>query len=303
MSESTSQPERTAMPRLLEPAFLARLERLTLSARKVQLGVAKGERKSKRKGVSTDFADYRDYVQGDDLRHVDWNLYGRLESLHLKLFQDQEDLTLTLLVDASQSMAFGTPQKIDFARKLAAALGYVALVKYDRVAVEVIGGPTRQRLEPCRGRVSVRKFLSFAEGIQSGGAAQLDAACRHLAARQAKKGVVILVSDFLDEAGYEEPLRRLAQCGEVYAVQVLAPEELNPQLSGDLKLIDAESGGFAEISVTGALLDGYRKRLDEFTEGIRRFCNARGMGHFLVSSATPVETFVLDTLRRGGVLR
>lgn len=288
---------------LLEPALMARLDRLALSARKVQLGVAKGERKSKRKGVSTDFADYRDYVQGDDLRHVDWNLYGRLDSLHLKVYQDQEDLTLTLLLDASESMLFGAPTKFEFARKLAVALGYVALARYDRVVVEAFSDGAHQRLEPCRGRAAVRKFFAFMEGLQARGGTQLDAACRALAARQPKKGVTMIISDFFDESGFEGPLRQLTQCGEVYAIQVLAPEELDPRLSGDLKLIDAETGGFAEISVTGALLDAYQQRREEFTGAIRQYCNARGMGHFLVSSATPVDSFVLDTLRRGGVLR
>ena len=289
--------------RLLAPAFLARLERLSIAARKVQLGTAKGERKSRRKGVSTDFADYREYVQGDDLRHVDWNIYGRLDALHLKMYQDQEDLTVSLLIDASQSMTFGTPSKFAFAQKLAAALGYITLTKYDRLTVEAWGGAGTQRLEPCRGRAVTRKFLAFAEDLQAGGQADLAAGMRTFAARQSKKGVVILISDFLDEAGHEEPLRRLAQCGEAHVVQVLAPEELAPRLTGDLKLVDAETGASAEISVSGALLADYAKRLDEFTDGIRSFCAARGMGYFLVSSATPVESFVMEPLRRGGVLR
>ena len=293
----------TAVKPLLEPEFLARLEQLELVSRKIFLGRMKGERRSKRKGQSVEFADYRNYVAGDDLRYLDWNLYGRLDSLHLKVYQDQEDLTLTILIDASESMAFGTPTKFEFARKLAAALGYVALVKYDRVAVEVLGGAAPLRLEPCRGRVAVRKFFAFMEGLKPGGPTNLEAACKNLAARQSKKGVAILISDFFDEAGHEDALRRLAQCGEAYAIQVLAPEELEPNLSGDLKLIDAETSGFAEISVTGALLDGYRKRLDDFVGGIRQFSNARGMGHFLVSSAAPLDAFLLETLRRGGVLR
>ena len=134
------QDESTKTKTILDPEFLRKLERLAIAAKRVHLGLAKGERRSKRKGVSVEFADYRDYVQGDDTRFVDWNIYGRLDALFLKLFQEQEDLTVHLLIDASDSMAFGTPPKLEFACKLAAAIGYVALVGYDRVSVEALSG-------------------------------------------------------------------------------------------------------------------------------------------------------------------
>ena len=290
---------------LLEPEFLRKLERLAIAAKRVQLGMTKGERKSKRKGSSVEFADYRDYVQGDDLRHVDWNIYARLDALYLKLFQEQEDLTVHLLIDASLSMGFGTPAKLEFACKLAAAIGYVGLVGYDRVSVEAFSEGQARRMRPVRGRASAMKLFSFIQAIEARGTTELERACRsHVVRNRATKGIALIISDFFDPDGFEGCLRRLTQSGsDLYAVQVMAPEEIDPELSGDLKLVDCETSSFTEISVSRALMKRYKKNRDGFCESIRRFCLARGIGHFVVSSATPVEQLTLDVLRRGGMFR
>lgn len=289
---------------LLDPAFLRKLERLSIVAKRVKLGVTKGERKSARKGSSTDFADYREYVQGDDLRHIDWNIYGRLDELHLKLFEEREDLTLHLLIDASQSMAYGSPEKLEFAKRMAAALGYIALAGYERVAIEAFSGSGVQRITPCRGKTSVPKLFSFIESIEAGGGTELHDSCSAYMARNRTKGVALIFSDFFDEAGFEEPIRRLHQTGsDVYAVHVLAPEEIDPSLAGDLKLVDSETQSFAEISVSRRLLKKYKENRDGFCESIRRFCTARGIGHVAVSSDTSVEELTLGLLRKGGMVR
>jgi uncharacterized protein (DUF58 family) len=289
---------------LLDPDFLRKLERLAIAAKRVQLGLAKGERRSKRKGSSVEFADYRDYVQGDDLRFVDWNIYGRLDALYLKLFREQEDLTVHLLIDASRSMGFGTPSKIEFACKLAAAIGYIALIGYDRVCVEAFSGTDVQRMRPCRGRASVAKMFSFIESIEGEGGTNLESACRSYILRNRAKGTAVIISDFFDQDGFEGCLRRLTMSGsDVYAIHVLAPEEIDPQLAGDLKLLDSETNGFVEISASRALLKRYKDNRDGFCEAIRRFCVARGIGHFIVSSDTSIEQLTLDMLRKGGMLR
>ena len=299
-----SADQSTTQDTLLSADFLRRLERLAIMAKRVQLGVTKGERKSKRKGQSVEFADYRDYVQGDDLRHVDWNIYGRLGSLYLKLFQEQEDLTVHLLLDASRSMAFGSPPKFDFARRLAAAVGYIGLASYDRVCVEALSDSAPRRLASVRGKASARRLFSFLEGLEAQGGAQLGPACRSYVLRNRVKGVSLFISDFFDEEGPEEALRQLTTSGsEIYVIQVLAPEEIDPQLSGDLKLIDSETEAFTEISVSQALLKRYKKNRDAFVDRIRNYCLARGAAHFLVSSDTPVEDLTLNLLRRGGLLR
>ena len=289
---------------LLDPEFLRRLERLALLTKRIQLGAVKGERKSKRKGTSVEFADYRAYVQGDDLRRVDWNIFARLESLYLKLFQEYEDLTLHLLIDASRSMSFGNPAKIDFACKLAAAIGYIGLVGYDRVAVEALSGAEAKRLTPVRGKASAHKLFAFLESLEAQGETRLEPACRAHFLRNRAKGVAVLISDFFDPEGFEGCLRKLRQSGsEIYAVQVMAPEEIDPELSGDLRLLDCETDTFCEISVSRGLLKRYKENRDGFCEGIRKFCLARGIGHFTVSSAAPVEELTLEVLRQGGMLK
>lgn len=289
---------------LLEPEFLQRLERLAVAAKKVQLGAAHGERRSKRKGVSVEFADYRDYVQGDDLRRIDWNLYGRLDALYLKLFEEQEDLTVHLLIDRSQSMSYGTPPKLAFAQQLAAAIGYVALMGFDQVSSEAFSGAGRATMAPCRGRASAARFFAFLEGLEPGGSTELSAATRSYALRNRRKGVAVLFSDFFDADGYEAALKQLVQMGsEVYAVHVLAPEEIDPRITGDLKLLDSETGAYTEISVSPALLKRYKKNLDGFCASIRQCCVARGIGYVRVVSDTPIEQVTLDLLRREGLFR
>lgn len=298
-----STPEQRSTP-ILDAEFLHRLERLAIIARRVQLGVAKGERRSRRKGQSVEFADYRDYVQGDDLRHVDWNIFGRLDQLYLKLFQEQEDLTVHLLIDVSRSMAFGRPPKAEFAIKLAAAIGYVALIGFDRVSVEAFSGSGVYRLLPIRGKASARKLFTFLEGVSAGGGTKLEESCRSYIIRNRSKGLAVLFSDFMDPEGFEEPLRRLTQSRcDVYALHVLSPDEIDPTVTGDLKLLDSETNEYTEISVSPSLIKRYKKNLSGFCESIRQFCMARNVGYVMAASDTPFEEMVLDMLRRGGMVR
>ena len=196
-------PAAATRTRLLDPAFLYKLERLAIQSKRVKLGVTRGERKSARKGSSVDFADYRGYVQGDDLRHIDWNIYGRLNDLYIKLFEEREDLTLHLIIDASESMAYGTPNKLDFAKRLAAALGYIALAGHERVSVEALSADGVQRITPCRGKASVEKLFTFIESIEASGGTELEKAFRGYLARNRTKGVAVVISDFFDENGFE----------------------------------------------------------------------------------------------------
>jgi len=290
--------------RVLDAAFLRKLERLALVARRVRAGNAKGERKSMRKGSSVEFADYRDYVQGDDLRHVDWNLFGRLDSLYLKLFQEQEDLTLHLLIDVSASMAFGNPSKIDFACKTAAALGYIALVKCDRVSMEAFSSDGAQRFLPCRGRASAGRLFDFLENVACGGATTLEPSCRQYTQRCRQKGLLVLISDFMDPAGFDGCLRRLALPGcDACIIHVLAREEVEPPVTGDLRLIDSETGAHTEITASRALLERYAANLHAFREELKRAATARNFACIPAVSDMDFEMLVLNLLRRGGLVR
>ncbi|MDX9974031.1 MAG: DUF58 domain-containing protein [FCB group bacterium] len=294
----------TARERILDAEFLRKLERLMLVARRVHLGMAKGERRSKRRGSSVEFADYRDYVQGDDLRFVDWNIASRLDSLYLKLFEEQEDLTLHLLIDGSASMAFGQPPKLEFACKMAAALGYVALAGFDRVSAEVFCGDTAYRLPSMRGKASANRFFSFLEDARAEGATDLEASCKSYVLRNRAKGVALLISDFLDPEGFEGCLRRLGQSGsDLYVLHVLAREEVDPPVTGDLRLVDCETKAFTEISMSRALLKRYKENLAGFCEEVRRTCVSRNIVYVPAVSDMPYDRLTFDLLRRNGMLR
>lgn len=278
--------------------FLAQLERLTLASRRAFRGRVRGERRSPRKGHSVEFCDYRAYGSGDDLRYVDWNVYGRLDRLHVKLFVDEEDLRLHLLLDASQSMGFGAPGKLQFAARLAAALGFVGLVNLERVGVAVLRERVSEGWPPVRGRSQFPALADFLGRLQPGGATNLNAALGAYAMRAREPGLAVIVSDLMDPGGFEMGVRALLERRfEVHVIHVLDPEELNPTLGGDLRLHDSETAETREITVDGDVLRAYRQRLTQFLEKIEGFCRSQEIGYRRVSTDVSVEEFVLGQLR------
>lgn len=292
-----------AETRLLTPEFLRQLEQLSLGARRAFAGQLKGERRSVRRGTSVEFADYRNYVYGDDLRYVDWNTYARLERLFLKLFMEEEDLHVYVLIDGSRSMDFGAPTKFDYARRVAAALGYIGLSGYDRVGAALLGESVREYLAPLRGRPSVFRFFQFLEEATADGGTALGAAIEEWARRSRRQGIAILVSDFLDpqwEAGVKALALRKYQ---LVAIQVLDRAEVAPELVGDLKLLDAETGQEREISVSGPLLRDYRRALDDFCGAIQTASRKYGGDYLRVTTDVPFEDVILRWLRTSGLVK
>jgi uncharacterized protein (DUF58 family) len=289
---------------LLSPQLLAQLERLELVTRKVFRGRMKGERRSKRKGQSVEFADFRQYVPGDDLRFIDWNLFARIERLYLKLFLEEEDLHFYALIDASASMEFGEPTKLQFAKQLAAALGFIGLCRADRVKVETLATKSSKPGPVLRGRGSLWRLIDHLEAIEPGENVSLAEGVKNFCLRNTGKGILVLITDLMDKAGYEQALRFLVtQQMDVYLLHVLCPEELNPVIKGDLKLIDCEDEDAAEVTVSRPLLDKYKRTLAAFVDGAREFCTRRGMNYLMVSTETPVETLVSNYLRKRGLVR
>jgi len=274
---------------LLSPEFLLQLERLALLSRRAFRGRTRGERKSPRKGMSVEFSDYRPYGAGDDLRYVDWNIYGRLDRLYLKLFVDEEDLRLHLLLDGSASMSFGEPGKLHYAARLAAALGFVGLASHERVGVAVIRDRMAEGWSPARGRGQLLSLLEFAG---------LSDALVAYALRSREAGLAVLISDLLDPAGYERGLKALLERRfDVHVVHLLSPEELNPVLAGDLRLTDAETGEIQDFTMDGEAMRSYRERLGEFLESAESFCRANEISYHRVATDTPVEELVLRELK------
>lgn len=289
---------------LLNPRLLAQLERLELISRKIFRGRMKGERRSKRQGQSVEFADFRQYVPGDDLRFIDWNLFARLERLYLKLFLEEEDLHFYALIDTSASMDFGEPTKLQYAKQLAAALGFIGLCRADRVKIESLGTTSKNPGPTLRGRASLWRMQDYLAGIKPGENISLTEGVKNFCLRNPGKGILVLITDLLDKAGYEKALRFLVtQQMDVYLLHVLSPEELTPEIKGDLRLIDCEDSDIAEITVSRPLLDKYKRTLAAFVDGAREFCTRRGMSYIMVNSQTPVETLVSNYLRKRGLVR
>jgi uncharacterized protein (DUF58 family) len=297
MSDATTPP-------LLDPQFLHRLEQLELVSRRIFLGAVKGERRSKRKGQSVEFADYRNYVKGDDLRFLDWNLYGRLDRLFIRLFQEEEDLHFYLLLDNSLSMDFGNPTKLHYAKQVAAALAFIGLVNMDRVVIEAFNDRLTQSLPAVRGRRSLWRVLDFLQKLQPAGPSNLREAVRSFTIKSTGKGIVILLSDMLDKAGYDDAIRYLvARQYDVYVIHILSQEEIEPELLGDLKLVDAEDSDEAEITVSGPLLKKYKQTLASFQSRLNEYCNRRGVSYLFTSNQVPFDRLVLTYLRQRGLVR
>jgi uncharacterized protein (DUF58 family) len=294
----------SAASTLLSPQLMAQLERLELVSRKIFRGRMKGERKSQRKGQSVEFSDFRNYVPGDDLRFIDWNLYARLDRLFLKLFLEEEDLHFFTLIDASASMDFGEPSKLAFAKQLAAALGFIGLCRADRVKIEALGGARSRPAPVLRGRKSLWRMMEYLEGVRPEWNMPLADGVREFCLRNSGKGIVVLISDLMDKNGYESALRCLiAQRVDVYVIHVLSPAELKPDLQGDLKLVDCEDRDVTELTISRPLLDRYEKTLAAFVNGARDFCSRRGVSYVMASSQTPVEDLVANYLRKRGLVR
>lgn len=348
MLAGLSHPRPRTPDELLGPDLVARLDRLDLLSRKVLAGKLPGERRSKRRGRSVEFDDFRPYIAGDDLRHIDWNIVGRLDKLFVKLFREEEDLALHIFIDASASMDVGNPNKLVFACRLAAALGYIGLVNQNRVSIATFGlrapwtagspadspggasesvrtRPTELRhLAPMRGRSSVRRLTGFLLETLDLASRRLPAttnsnaptfadAMRELGRAASGRGVTLVLSDFLLPAGYESGLAYLMGSApglyDAWCVQVLSPAELDPAkdadagLTGDLRLTDVESGRGVEVTITPASIARYRAGIEAHRRALRDACLARGIACELVATDTPIPDLLVNTLRKGGLLR
>jgi uncharacterized protein (DUF58 family) len=285
-----------------DEAFLRRLEQLELASRRLTAGRMKGERRSLRRGQSVEFADYRNYSTGDDLRQLDWNAYARLERLFVKLFVEEEDVTVHVLVDASRSMDFGEPNKLDAARRAAAALAYLGLASMDRVSVAFLGDGRATMLRPMRGKARVFEVFGFLSAPRPERLTGLASAARDYAGRLRGRGPLVLVSDLLDP-GYLDALRDLAgtRC-QLSVLHVLAPEELDPDVAPDARLIDRETGQAIDVSGDDELVERYHARLHDWQAEIGQFVTRRGGSYVAVPSDLDLADLLFDVLRRRRVV-
>lgn len=342
MIVGAASPRPSSLNDLIDSRLTARLDRLDFRTRKVFAGRLQGERRSKRRGRSVEFDDYRDYVPGDDLRHVDWNVFARFDRLFIKLFLEEEDLALHVALDASASMDAGGPNeptKLLYAARLATALTYVGLAANNRVGVSVFGTPSPAReqgdagpfkvarLPDLRGRHNFQRVVKFildsawpeaGRGGVVGSGGSFGEALTAIARSRVGKGVMVVISDFLIppepaepvQPGYARGLRALAAAGgyDTWCIQVLSPSEIEPErevragITGDLRLTDVESGQAMEVTMTASLVKQYKQRLEQYCADLRAFCLARQMTHVLTRTDAPIDALILDTLRRQGMV-
>lgn len=289
---------------LLDPAFMTKLDQLGLVSKKIFAGKLRGERLTKRKGESVEFADYRQYVAGDDLRFLDWNIYARLERLFIKLFLQEEDLHVSVLIDASKSMDWGDPNKGLYARRVAAAVAYIGLINFDRVSLYTYSNGLRQQLAGVRGRRWMFKVMEFLSSVEFDGASDLPLTGKQFAIRHPQPGIVIILSDFFEKGGYQEGLKYLlGRRYDLYTVQTLSPEEIEPTLAGDLRLTDIEDDDSAEITVSRALLNRYRHTLQSYCASLRDYCSHRGVSYLFTSTKVPFDQIVLSYFRQRGLIQ
>ena len=301
-------PDQTLQPdTLLTPEFMAQLDRLDVRSRKMLRGTVQGERRSKKRGASVEFADYRNYVVGDDLRRIDWNLYARLDKLFLRLFMEEEDLSVSLVLDTTASMNYGEPNKLLYAKQMVAALGYVALTHYNRLNLYSFTDTVTGTAEGMRGRRPIPRMVEWLNQQQpTPGEGNLAAVCKRLAMLNQRPGVVVLIGDFFDKGDLAAALRYLAgDRYDAYAIQLLSPQEVDPTkggVVGDLKLTDLEDGDVAEVSISAALLKKYRANLEAYCRHVRETCTKRGLSYMTATTDVPVELVVLKYLRERGLL-
>lgn len=293
------------MEELLPSTLMARLDPLDLASRKVFYGKLKGERRSKKRGQSVEFADHRSYVSGDDIRHIDWNIFARLDTLFLKLFLEEEDLALHVVIDASASSDCGNPSKFAFMQRAAMAMGYVGLVNLNRVAATAMGeGAVLSSVRDLRGKRRVHDLARWMCSVEPGGSFSFREAAERIALSRRGKGIMLVFSDFFFKEGFETGLKLLKGRGyDVFCIQVLSPQEVEPDLVGDLRLRDVEDMDMAEITVSAPLLKRYKANLAAYCESLREFCARREMQLLTIRSDTPIESFILDSLRKRGVVK
>ena len=311
--------EQSAAQSGFDQAFLKKLEYLHIVAKKVFTGRLRAERRSRKTGAGIEFADHRQYTPGDDLRYLDWAVYGRMDRLLLRLFEEEEDLYIYILVDRSESMRLGASgdgsplvvpgrdgriAKLGYASQVAAALAYVGLSNLDRIALYAFAEGMQDQLPAVRGKGRIFKVFDFLSGLSPSGQTDLRAAISEFVHKTRRRGVAVVLSDFYDMAGYEEALNLLRYHRfEPAVIQIVDPREAQPALRGDLELADMETGERRVVTLTDSMCAAYARAHAEYCQTLESYCDSRGIGYLRANTDVPFEDLMLRVLREGGFLR
>lgn len=286
-----------------DEAFLQRLEYLYIVSKKIVAGRLRAKRKTKIVGSGLEFADFRNYSPGDDLKNIDWKIYGRTERLFLKLFEEEEDLYIYFLVDGSQSMRLGKDTKLDYAKRVTAALAYIGLSNLDRVSVIPFSSSLDDRLPPSRGKAQIFRIFEFLSSFTPGKTTSLADAFRKFVAENKRRGIVVVLSDFYDPSGFEEGLNILRYNKfEPMVIQIFDERELDPTVRGDLQLVDCETGEVTDLTLTPELVKKYAAAMKEMADEMESFCAKRQILYFRVPVQVPFDDLILRVFRAGGFI-
>jgi uncharacterized protein (DUF58 family) len=298
---------------LFDDEFQLKLEYLAIVSRRVFAGRMRAERRTKKTGSGIEFADHREYNPGDDFRYLDWNVYQRFGRLLLRLYEEEEDLSIYMLVDASRSMGFdftskdaqqGRGPKIRYAKKLAAALAYIGLANLDRVSVSALTNKVKERMPTTRGKQRIYRVFQFLREVEPEGATGLEDALKQFVAQNKRRGLAVLISDLYDPQGFEQGINVLRYNKfEPFVLHVVDPEDAHPSMHGDVRLLDCETGDEREVTVTKGLLDKYAQAHAKYLHEIEVFCTMKQVPYFRADVGEPFDDLILRVFRRGGFLR
>lgn len=293
----------TRLEPLFDSKFLAQLEKLAILSRQVVAGQMQGERRSPKRGQSVEFSDFRPYYLGDDFRKIDWNAYARLEKFFIKLFVEEEDITVHILIDSSKSMDWGTFNKHQYAVKAAAALGYIALVGLDRLTVTSICTHAKnRRFPPRRGKKQAHNLFSFLQNLKPDGKGQLVSSLAAYRGTSSQPGPLILLTDIFDPE-WKQAIQILATGKyEITLIHLLSPEEIDPAFSGDLKLFDSETNAEVEITADFDLVQRYKDNLNRWRNEIDEYCSNRGIHYISLDTSIPLQNVLFSLLRSQSIL-
>lgn len=287
-----------------DEAFLKKLEYLYIVSQKIVSGGARAERKTRIVGSGLEFADYRTYSAGDDLRNIDWKIYARTEKLFLRLFEEEEDLYIYFLIDSSKSMTLGKPDKWSYAKRVAAALGYIGLSNLDRVCIIPFSSKLDGRLPPSRGKAQIFKIFDFLSALEPGVHTSLGEAFRTFVTQNKRRGIAVVISDFYDPRGFEEGLNFLRYHKfEPMVIHLADDRELDANFRGDLQLVDCETGEIADVTVTPAMMREYRAAFEAYCAQLEDYCVKRQILYFRAPIQIPFDELILRVFRAGGFLK
>jgi uncharacterized protein (DUF58 family) len=297
-------PEKAPSDDLFDDDFQRKLDYLALISKRVFAGRMRAERRTKKSGSGVEFADHRDYQPGDDFRYLDWNVYQRFDRLLLRLYEEEEDLAIYFIVDASASMAFGDAKKLRYAKRVAAALAYVGLANLDRVSIVSTTDRVLERMPATRGKARIFKVFRFLRELEPEGQTNLEDALKAFVAQNKRRGLVVLASDLYDPHGFERGINVLRYNKfDPFVVHIVDPGEAKPNLSGDVLLYDCETGDEREVTVTAKVLERFREIYDQYLADIERFCTSKQVPYIRADVNIPFDELILRVFRRGGFLR